>query len=125
MRDIKIVKIADDGLITFDWTGEEATGFDLLLQQLYVSLLSDTRDCKWGTFVGGNLKDLTTYTDYSELSAELSSRIDMVCRQIMGTHPDFHGASLEGLDVSGDSVRVYITVATDYGKRYIKIPMGA
>jgi len=124
--DLKIIKIADDGFITFGWTGEEVSGFELLLQQLCVAILSNTRNFEWGRFFGGDVEDLTTYGDKSQFSVEMSSRLSMIAEQIKGSHPDLQDVVLGAVDFNVASKRatVNISVKTDYGVRYIKLPLG-
>ena len=128
MRDLKIIKRADDGLISFGWTGEEATDFDLILQHLCLAILSDTKEHPWGRFDGGDVGDLMTYSvsDTSEVSAEIASRLSSIVAQMRPDHPDLQGATLEGVEYSRATrtLTVRILAHTDYGVQYLRLPLG-
>jgi hypothetical protein len=125
VRDLKLIKVSDDGLVSFAFTGEEASGLDLILQQVCVRLHSDSREFAWGRFVGGDLEGLAAYADDVEFSVEMSSRLGSIRDQMKTSHPDLKAVSLDGCERVGGTMRVAITLTTDYGRRRVKLPIGA
>lgn len=129
MRDPKIITIAEDGLVTFGWTGEDADEFDLLLQQFCILVLSISREYPWGTIIGGDTDTLAHYNvrenDTSELALELGGRISAIVDKIKSEHPDLISASLEGLEYNklNDKVTARIAVRSIYGVRYIRLSL--
>ena len=127
MRDPKLITIADDGLITFGWTGEDATGFDLLLQQLCLAVLSKTREFQFGHFPGGDVETLATFNvsknDTSQLSAELTSRLTSIVKHLKQNHTDLTDATLDSVQYNPSTKGVIagIRVKSVYGIRYIRV----
>ena len=128
MRDIKIIDVADDGLVSFRWAGTEATDYDLLLQQLCLSILSDTKEYPWGRFDGGDVGNLTTYSasDTAAISAEIASRLSAIVDKMRPDHPDLRDATLEGVEHSRatGTLTVRILANTDHGVQYLRLPLG-
>jgi len=129
MRDIKLITIADDGLISFGWTGEDATDFDLLLQQLCIAILSKTREFEFGRFQGGDIETLATFNvstnNTGQLSAEIASRLTSIVDCLKRDHIDLIDASLESVqyDPSTRGVTVGVRVKSVYGTRQIRLQL--